>query len=133
MKHLLLLAILLGSANALASSEIRSSSGASCEQSDFQPWELSFGGGQDNRDYSHDGYPSDYSSSDVDNKGTYIGAQITYSFGGAQAIDCARFQSIVEREQEAHTKQLEMKVQELEARLAKQMQVTQNSTKIKFK
>ncbi|GAL16482.1 hypothetical protein JCM19233_7505 [Vibrio astriarenae] len=116
MKYLIVILATLISV-ATQANEIRSSSGASCEQSDFQPWELSFGGGQDNRDYSNDNY---HEPDDVDNTGTYIGAQIKYSFGGAKPIDCSRFQSIVEREQDAHTKQLEMKVKELEAKLAKQ-------------
>lgn len=130
MKHLILAAALLVSAQSFASSEIRSSSGATCEQSDFQPWELSFGGGQDNRDYSD--YDS-YERTQTEDKGKYIGAQIKYSFGGAKQIDCSRFQSIVEREQEAHTKQLEMKIKELEHQLAKQTQASHLASKIKFK
>ncbi|GAL24586.1 hypothetical protein JCM19239_2040 [Vibrio variabilis] len=130
MKRFIFVAALLMSAQSLASSEIRSSSGATCEQSDFQPWELSFGGGRDNRDYSD--YDS-YDRTQTEDTGKYIGAQITYSFGGAKQIDCSRFQSIVEREQEAHTKQLEMKIKELEQRLEKQTQVSQLASKIKFK
>ena len=109
----------------LASSEIRSSSGASCEQSDFQPWELSAGAGTGLYDYGDDNY-------DVEDE-TQIGMKVTYRFGGAEAINCNRFKSIVEREQEAHTTQLEIKVKQLEAQLKKQLLVNNMNSKVKFK
>lgn len=130
MKTLLMLLTFIVSTSAMASSEIRSSSGATCEQSDFQPWEVSFGGGQDNRNYSD--YDS-YDRTHTEDKGKYVGAQIKYSFGGAKQIDCSRFQSIVEREQEARTKQLEMKIQELENQLEKQTRIMHLASKVQFK
>ncbi|GAL28489.1 hypothetical protein JCM19239_1565 [Vibrio variabilis] len=112
----------------MASSEIRSASGASCEQSDFQPWEITSGIGQDDRKY-YDRY-DDYANSG-DDTGTYFGLTVSYSFGGAKPIDCGKFQSKVERQEEAYTKQLEIKVQQLQAQLAKEKAV--NTQRVKFK
>ena len=130
MKKLVLLTCLLATANSFASTEIRSASGASCEQSDFQPWEVSAGGGQNYfKDNRHDYYDDDHYNSDTDE--TQFGIKVTYKFGGAKAIDCTSFGMKVEREQEAYTKQLEMKVKQLEDQLAKRQHI--NSTSVKFK
>ncbi len=129
MINLLLIVIIFFSAPLLASSEIRSSSGASCEQSDFQPWELSAGAGTGLYDYGDDYGDDNY---DVEDE-TQIGMKVTYRFGGAEAINCNRFKSIVEREQEAHTTQLEIKVKQLEAQLKKQLLVNNMNSKVKFK
>ena len=129
MTKLLLIFMALFSLPLLASSEIRSSSGASCEQSDFQPWELSAGAGTGLYDYGDDYGDDNY---DVEDE-TQIGMKVTYRFGGAEAINCNRFKSIVEREQEAHTTQLEIKVKQLEAQLKKQLLVNNMNSKVKFK
>ena len=127
MKNLFIFACLFLSINTLASTEIRSASGASCEQSDFQPWEISAGGGQN---YFNDDYVEyEYESRDTDE--TQFGVKVTYKFGGAKVIDCNRFGMKVEREQEAYTRQLELKVQQLEAQMAKRQQI--DATSVKFK
>lgn len=132
MKNLLLIVITFFSAPLLASSEIRSSSGASCEQSDFQPWELSAGAGTGLYD---NGNQYNNSGNIINDSGdeTQVGMKVTYRFGGAKAINCNRFKSIVEREQEAHTTQLEIKVKQLEAQLKKQLLVNNVNNKVKFK
>ncbi|WP_261885804.1 hypothetical protein [Vibrio pomeroyi] len=113
---------------AFASSTIESSSGSSCEQTDFQPWEVSAGAGHglyDNEYNRHDDWE------DTDQNETQVGLKLTYRFGGAEQIDCGRFQNLVEREQQAYTTQLELKVQQLQAQLLKQERV--NATKVRFK
>lgn len=133
MKSLLLIVTAFFSAPLFASSEIRSSSGASCEQSDFQPWELSAGAGtglyDNGNQYNNSGNIVNNDSGDE----TQVGMKVTYRFGGAEAINCNRFKSIVEREQEAHTTQLEIKVKQLEAQLKKQLLVNNVNSKVKFK
>ncbi|MDD1795889.1 hypothetical protein L4D06_12335 [Enterovibrio makurazakiensis] len=128
MRLLLLSVLLLGSMNAHASSEIRSSNNSSCEQSDFQPWELSSGVGQG----MYDGIQASDSIVNIDEGDeTQFGLRLTYRFGGAEQIDCSHFQKLVEREQAAYTTQLELKVKQLEAKLAKQDAV--DVSRIKFK
>lgn len=134
MKKSILLTSLIVAATSLvsnmtfASSTIESSSGSSCEQTDFQPWEVSAGAGHglyDNEYNRHDDWE------DTDQNETQVGLKLTYRFGGAEQIDCGRFQNLVEREQQAYTTQLELKVQQLQAQLLKQERV--NATKVRFK
>lgn len=109
------------STQAFADSEIRANNGASCEQSDFQPYELGLYADSGNRDYNYDYVPTASSYYDsYDNQEQSVGIEFKYSFGGAKPIDCTRFKSLVEREQDATTRQLEMKVAELEKKLLKQ-------------
>ncbi len=128
MRFLLFCFSLVFSLYSHASSEIRSSNNSSCEQSDFQPWELSSGVGQG----MYDGFQASDSIVNIDEGDeTQFGVRLTYRFGGAEPIDCTRFQHLVEREQEAYTTQLELKVKQLEAKLAKQGAV--DVSRIKFK
>lgn len=114
---------------AMATSTIESSSGSSCEQTDFQPWEVSAGAGYGLNDYNTNRYDDEWQEQDS-NEGQ-VGLKLTYRFGGAEQIDCGRFQNLVEREQEAYTTQLELKVKQLQAQLEKQERV--NATKVRFK
>lgn len=116
------------SSAAFASSTIESSSGSSCEQTDFQPWELSAGAGHGLYDNSYNEH-DDWNSQDQNE--SQMGVKLTYRFGGAEQIDCGRFQNLVEREQQAYTTQLELKVQQLRAQLVKQERA--NATKVRFK
>ncbi|AUI87018.1 hypothetical protein BS333_11885 [Vibrio azureus] len=112
----------------VSANEIRSANSASCEQSDFQPWEISTGIGQG----LYEGFQASDSIVNIDEGDqTQFGVRITYRFGGARPIDCSRFQNLVEREQAAYTKQLELKVAQLEAKLAKQHSV--DTMRVKFK
>ncbi|MGR5450842.1 hypothetical protein ACP3V3_14000 [Vibrio sp. PNB22_3_1] len=132
MKKIILCNALFFCNAALAGTEIRSSTGASCEQSDFQPWELSVGAGKGDY-FNSNQYSNSTYIGDVQQDETQLGMKVTYRFGGAEQIDCARFQTIVEREQEAHTKQLEMKLVQLQQQLAKQQQIINQSSKVKFR
>jgi hypothetical protein len=125
MKVLLLSALIFTSLSALADSEIRSSNGSSCSQSDFQPLELSgeLGKGDFN---SSDDYNNSYDSDE-----NYGSVKLSYKFGGADPIDCTRFQSIVEREAEAYTSKLEMQIDQLRAQILKQERIS--ASKVKFR
>ncbi|MGF1706603.1 MULTISPECIES: hypothetical protein [Enterovibrio] len=80
----------------------------------------------------YDGFQASDSIVNIDEGDeTQFGVRLTYRFGGAEPIDCTRFQHLVEREQEAYTTQLELKVKQLEAKLAKQGAV--DVSRIKFK
>jgi hypothetical protein len=128
MKYIILI-LSIFSFSSLADSQIRSSSGASCESSDFQPWEVKVGASTGDRDYSDDrdfGYRS-RGSVDED----VLTLEISYSFGGVEPVDCNNFTMKVEREQEAYTRQLELKIQKLEQQLAKEQMV--NERRVKFR
>ena len=128
MRYLLVLFFALFHSISFAGSEIRSSNNATCEQSDFQPWEFQAGVGK-----------GAYDQSDINNgiingdesDNTEFGFKVSYHFGGAKAIDCTNFQRLVEREQAAYTTQLELKVKQLEQQLSKQSLV--DSNKVKFR
>lgn len=131
MKYLLAILIVLTSLSSLADSEIRSSSGASCESSDFQPWEVSAGFNDGTRAINNRYYDTglgDYNNTSDEN---YASLQVTYKFGGSPSIDCNTFARKVEREQEAYTTKLELKVRQLESQLSKQQQVS--AVKVRFK
>ncbi|MCG3816106.1 hypothetical protein [Photobacterium damselae] len=127
MKIILLFIILFG-AKCFASSEIRSANNATCEQSDFQPWEIQAGVGR-----------GVYDQVDINNgiingdeaNDTEFGFKLSYRFGGAKSIDCTKFQQLVEREQEAYTKQLELKIKQLENQLTKKEHIELNRVKFR--
>ena len=132
MKNYILLTTIIFSHSLFASTKIRSSTGASCEQSDFQPWELATGAGLGDY-FNGNQYSNSTYIGDVDRNEKQLGFKLTYRFGGAEQIDCSRFQSIVEREQEAHTKQLELKLVQLQQQIKKQQQIINRTNKVKFR
>ena len=121
--------LIMTSSNVYAGSSMRSSTGASCESSDFQPWEIHVRLSQDDStDISYYDSSNNYNNN---NKGSQVGLNVSYKFGGAKQIDCNNFARKVEREQEAHTTKLEMQISKLQAQLDKQVNV--DASRIKFK
>lgn len=114
MKHFFTLLAFIASFNTLASSTIRTKSGQTCTQSDFQPYSVSAGVVDGESENSSFGVVGNNNYWDRENRDQRVELRFTYKFGGSKALDCSRLYNLELQEKEAEIALMREKVRRLE-------------------